>query len=103
MDNYNHIDLSPYEDRLRSLLDEERAIASLTIRAFSDTVGTSDDNISQTTRFADAVRDWFIAEGIDPGRILAMGLGESELDIPTEDEVDQPLNRRMVIEVTFEG
>lgn len=101
VEDYETVDLTPYQDRLRAILDPERTIASLTIRAFSDTVGTAEDNITQTTIFADAVRDWFIAEGVDPGLILAMGMGESEPDIPTEDEVDQPLNRRVVIEVSF--
>ena len=101
VEDYDAVDLTPYEDRLQAILDDERAIASITIRAYSDTVGTSEDNISKTTVFADAVRDWLIAEGVDPALILAMGIGESELAIPTEDEVDQPLNRRVIIEVNF--
>ena len=52
--------------------------------SFSDTVGTSQDNVAQTQIFADALRDWFIAEGVDAEAILAIRSEEhtSELQSP---------------------
>ncbi len=99
--DYSDTDLTPYVPRLRALLDDEREIQSITIRAYSDTVGTNEENVPRTQAYADAVRDWFVSQGLDPARITALGLGEIELDIPTDDEVAQPLNRRVVIEVTY--
>ncbi len=99
--DYSDTDLTPYEPRLRALLDDEREIQSITIRAYSDTVGTNEENVLRTQAYADAVRDWFVSQELDPTRITALGLGEIELDIPTDDEVAQPLNRRVVIEVTY--
>lgn len=101
VNDYADLDLTIYESRLRPIIEDTRPITSITIRAYSDTVGTADANILATARFADAVRDYFIAEGFDPNSITALGLGETELEIPTDDEVDQPLNRRVVIEVTY--
>ena len=101
VEDYATASVTPYEVLLRPILEDEREIASIIIRAYSDTVGTSEDNVLQTTRYAEDIRDWFIAEGLASDAITAIGLGELELDIPTEDEVDQPLNRRVVIEVTY--
>ena len=101
VEDYATASVTPYEVLLRPILEDEREIASIIIRAYSDTVGTSEDNVLQPPRYAEDIRDWGIAEGLASDAITAIGLGELELDIPTEDEVDQPLNRRVVIEVTY--
>ena len=101
--DYANVDLAPHAPRLRAILDDAREIQSITIRAYSDTAGTAEDNLRETAAYANAVRDWFVSEGVAPERLTALGLGEIELEIPTEDEVAQPLNRRIVIEVTYIG
>ena len=101
--DYTSVDLAPFETRLQAIVEEERTIESIAIRAYSDTVGTSEDNVTRTTQYANAIRDWLVIRGVDPGVITAIGLGEFELDVQTEDEVDQRLNRRVVIEITYSG
>ena len=99
VENYDDLDLSPYLPVLERTLDTGKAPDSIIIRAFSDTVGTEAENLEKTQRFADAVKAWFVDRGVEADIITATGLGESQLNMQTEDEVDQPLNRLVEIEV----
>lgn len=97
--DYDAVDLTPYEAVLRQVLDSGETIESLTISAYNDTAGLDAESRVQTVRFANLVREWFIANGVDPSAITTIGYGEQDLAIETEDGVDQPLNRRVVINV----
>lgn len=97
--NYENLDLNPYETVLRQVLDSDAEIASLTISAYNDTLGSDAVNRVQTIRFANLVRDWFIANGVDPALITTIGYGEEDLAVATDDEVAEQLNRRVVIEL----
>lgn len=99
--DYTSVDLAPFEPRLLTIIEDERKIESITIRAYSDTVGTTAENITRTTQYANAVRDWLVLRGVDPNAISALGLGEIDLAVPTDDEVEQRLNRRIVIEIVY--
>ncbi|HPR43628.1 MAG TPA: OmpA family protein, partial [Ottowia sp.] len=48
---------------------------------------------------AQAVRQLVIDRGFDADRVVAAGRGEREPVVPTADEVDEPKNRRVEIEV----
>ena len=61
--------------------------------------GTEEENLARTQLYADAVKAWFVARGVDADLITAVGLGESQLNMETGDEVEQPLNRFVEIEV----
>jgi outer membrane protein OmpA-like peptidoglycan-associated protein len=97
--NYDNLDLTAYLADLEQSLAEGTEIARISIRAYSDTVGSSEDNLDRTQRFADAVKTWFVDRGIPADRIEAEGLGETDLAIATDDNVDQPLNRYVEIEI----
>lgn len=99
VEDYEDLDLTPYLPVLERALREDAEITSIAIRAFSDTVGTDEANLARTQRYADAVKAWFVDRGIDADLITAVGLGESQLNMETGDEVEQPLNRFVEIEV----
>ena len=99
VEDYNDLDLTPYLPVLERTLNGEAEITAITIRAFSDTVGTEEENLARTQRYADAVKAWFVERGVDADLITAIGLGESQLNMETGDEVEQPLNRFVEIEV----
>ena len=91
--DYDELDLEDYRSALEALIADRANVTSLTIRAYTDTVGTTDENLARTQRFADAVKAWFVERGIAADQITAEGFGDTELSIETGDEVEQPLNR----------
>ena len=97
--DYDELDLSTYASDFETLIAEGVDFERMIIRAYTDTVGTTENNLARTQSFADAVKAWFVERGIAADLIEAEGLGESQLNIPTEDEVDQPLNRFIEIEI----
>ena len=99
VENYDALDLTSYEAVLQQIIDRGETIESLTISAYNDTAGLDPESRLQTVRFANLVRDWFIANGVSPGVITTIGYGENDLAIETADGVAEQLNRRVVIEV----
>ncbi len=99
--SYDTVDLSPHIETLENAIDPTREVSRITILAHSDTVGTSEQNLSRTQRYADAVAAWFIADGIDATKIDAEGMGETDLVIDTEDDTAEILNRRVEIIVEY--
>ncbi|WP_084397810.1 alpha/beta hydrolase [Henriciella aquimarina] len=77
-------------------------VASITIRTFTDTVGSEPANITRTERWARQLSDWLVAQGVDPDMIFTNAFGESELAVDTGDETDEPLNRRIEIVVEYQ-
>lgn len=99
--SYDNTDLAPYQSVLEGVLEPEREVAMINIRAYTDTVGTPEENITRTQSFADAVARWFNARGVAVERLSATGLGEADLAIDTADEAAEALNRRVEIEVIY--
>ncbi len=67
----------------------------------TDTVGSAEDNMALSLQVAGEVRDAMVAQGIDPAVIDVEGRGETELVIPTEDEVPNQANRRISWELPW--
>lgn len=63
----------------------------------TDRVGTQVANDFLSRQRAAAIRELLIANGFDPRRVDAVGRGEREPLIPTEDNVPEPRNRRAEI------
>ena len=77
--------------------------AHVTVGGHTDTVGSASFNQKLSERRADAVRKELIADGVAADDISASGYGESDLEVPTADHVDEPRNRRVTIQVQQPG
>ena len=65
----------------------------------TDTKGTGPQNDSLSLRRAQEVRQMLVQQGFPAHRIEAAGRRERDLAVPTADEVDEPRNRRVTVEV----
>jgi len=65
----------------------------------TDTVGSLDFNDKLSRARADRMRELLIERGLPGERIQAAGRGKRELLVPTEDNVSEPKNRRVEINV----
>lgn len=63
----------------------------------TDTMGTARYNMALSIRRANAVRDVLVREGIPATQIVVIGRGETQLLVPTPDQVKEPRNRRVEI------
>lgn len=85
----------PYLDSLGDVLASNRAIEfSIYVVGFTDARGTEAYNMDLSKRRADAVKDYLVrVHGVDPGRLITLGKGESELLDPSHP--DSAANRRV--------
>ena len=67
------------------------------VYGFTDTAGTTEHNERLSHDRAYAVADELVRYGVDPRRISARGLGETNLRVPTPDNVVEVRNRRVEI------
>jgi len=63
----------------------------------TDTVGTPRYNMALSIRRANAVRDVLVREGIPATQIVVVGRGETQLLVPSPDNMNEPRNRRVEI------
>ena len=87
---------------LAALLDlwkKSADVSEIQIIGYTDTVGSAEDNDALSLLRAQAVRDMLVNEGFkftdENSRVT--GRGERDLLVPTEDNVDEPRNRRVVV------
>ena len=88
-------------DQLPAILDEvaKRPAPEVVVIGHTDRVGSVEYNDKLSLARAQAVRDQLIQLGFDQARIVVAGRGEREPLVPTDDEVPEPRNRRVEIEV----
>lgn len=67
------------------------------VTGHSDTVGKADDNDALSLRRAEQIVGVLSTVGIDRSLMTAVGRGERELRVPTMDNVENPLNRRVEV------
>ena len=77
----------------------ERPGAEVQVTGHTDTVGKEEDNDILSRERAAVVRDLLINLGITPGDVISVGRGERALLVETEDEVEEPRNRRVEVTV----
>ena len=65
----------------------------------TDTQASEAYNIALSNRRAELIRENLIEVGIDPEIISTEGRGETDLLVPTDDNVSEVRNRRVVIDV----
>lgn len=83
----------------------DRAVAAATkmgvnefsVTGHTDTSGSVEYNLALSLRRANAVKDALVARGVPAANVSVAGRGESELAVPTGDNVREQANRRAVI------
>ncbi len=68
---------------------------SVEISGYTDNVGSASSNQKLSERRANAVRDWLVRQGIDPGRIIAVGYGETNFVATNDTPEGRQKNRRI--------
>jgi len=86
---------------VRQVLAEvaQRPAAEVVVIGHTDTVGSGPDNDKLSLQRARRVKSLLIPLGIPADRIVIAGRGERELIVATADNVDEPKNRRVEINV----
>ena len=82
----------------RALSSPQLAPYRFRIEGHTDTVGSPAMNQALSERRAAAVRDYLTGKyGVSPARLEAVGLGETQLLLPTPDETAEARNRRVQV------
>ena len=76
-----------------------RPVPDVLVIGHTDTVGNDASNDALGQRRAEAVREGLIGMGVKAEDVRALSRGKRELAVPTADNVPEPRNRRVVIEV----
>jgi outer membrane protein OmpA-like peptidoglycan-associated protein len=77
-----------------------REVGDIMVIGHTDRVGNAEANDELSLQRAERLKAEFVAQGIAPAeRIRAAGRGEREPLVPTENDVDEPLNRRVEVSV----
>lgn len=77
----------------------ERPASEVLVIGHTDRVGSADGNDRLSLKRAELIRGVLIESGVDAGKLEAVGRGERDPLVPTADEVDEPRNRRVEINV----
>lgn len=94
------LELAPESNAvLDAMLSEvaSRQAAVIVVAGHTDRIGTDARNDELSLRRAKAVRELVINRGVAAGIVSAVGMGEREPIVPTEDGVAEPKNRRVEI------
>lgn len=86
--------------KLAAFLNEHKD-RSVLIEGHTDSVGSEDYNLGLSQRRADSVKSWLVSQGVDPGRLVASGKGESSPVAGNDSASGRQLNRR--VEVVIEN
>jgi outer membrane protein OmpA-like peptidoglycan-associated protein len=65
------------------------------IQGHTDNTGDDDHNMDLSQRRAESVRRWLIAAGVEPGRLVARGYGETRPLVPNITAANRARNRRV--------
>lgn len=76
---------------------QSRSAPQITVIGHTDRVGSVEANDALSLKRAQLMRDMLVAGGISETQIEASGSGEREPLVSTDDEVDEPMNRRVEI------
>ena len=74
-----------------------RSGGEIVVVGHTDRQGAADANDALSLRRANAIRDLLIGKGFRPELVEAVGRGEREPVVPTDDDVPEPRNRRAEI------
>lgn len=85
-------------EQIRPALTEASPVL-IEIRAHTNGEGERDDNLALSQRWANALRDRLVSEGIAVDTVLATGYGE---EMPVADDPDAIENQRIVVFIRYE-
>jgi outer membrane protein OmpA-like peptidoglycan-associated protein len=87
--------------RLRSLSDtlSRYPETQIVVKGHTDSTGSETVNQDLSERRAEAVRNFLIAEGVEPSRVTSVGLGEAYPLVSNETSSGRQQNRRVEIEL----
>jgi outer membrane protein OmpA-like peptidoglycan-associated protein len=88
--------------RLAKLIMDHPEYVHVEILGRADPRGPASFNLKLSQARADSVRDFLIKEGIEPGRLSAVGLGETAPAVTTENDFALYMERRVEFNVTRE-
>ncbi len=83
----------------KALTDERLKTAQFIVEGHTDATGTEQYNDKLSERRADAVTNYLVAQGVQPDRLTAIGLGEKDPRVP--DPYD-PVNRRVEMHINLQ-
>lgn len=78
---------------------KQRPVPDIAVIGHTDSVGEREANDNLSAQRAERVKGFLIEIGIPASRIQVAGRGQRELLVPTEENVDEPRNRRVEINV----
>ena len=67
----------------------------ITVEGYTDSVGSEATNMALSEARAQAAKNWFVAAGIDPARVFAIGYGEARPIGDNATEEGRAQNRRI--------
>ncbi len=76
---------------------------NIRIAGFTDSTGTEVYNQQLSERRAEAVQNALAAQGVNPGRMVATGYGESQPVANNANEAGRQMNRRVTITIMPQG
>jgi outer membrane protein OmpA-like peptidoglycan-associated protein len=91
---------SPELDRVVDLMKNKTAM-TIEVAGHTDNIGSVAHNQKLSERRATAVKTYLVSKGIDLGRIVTIGYGESRPIVSNDDEEDgREINRRVEFKIT---
>ena len=78
---------------------KQRPVPDIAVIGHTDSVGEREANDRLSAQRAERMKGFLVEIGIPASRIEVAGRGERELLVPTEENVDEPRNRRVEINV----
>jgi outer membrane protein OmpA-like peptidoglycan-associated protein len=84
------------------IMASKAKVIDINVVGHTDSVGTEEYNQQLSLRRANAVKDYMVSEGIDPGIIDVKGMGEAEPVASNDTAEGRTENRRVEISVGVE-
>lgn len=78
---------------------KDRPGAEVQVTGYTDTLGSEEDNDALSQRRAEEILSALAEQGLDRNMMSAVGRGERDLRVTTDDGVREPANRRVVVTV----
>jgi outer membrane protein OmpA-like peptidoglycan-associated protein len=82
-------------EEIADTLTRNACLKQVEIQGHTDNTGPKEHNKTLSNDRANAVREWLLAHGVEPGRLLAMGYGQERPISPNVTPAGKERNRRV--------